>query len=375
LLLVPCAGRGVTTTDGWFWPNQFEAQANADIHRRTTGPEILQAFGNVPLHHFVCAYGTGGTINGVGQYLRQASPTTQLHVCEPDNAPLLYSQIPTTYPADGIPSSSFLAPHPAWRPHLFQGWTADFIPKLVAEAQAMNLIDSVRTVGGDEAMAMCRALAAQEGILSGPSGGGVVASAIKLAEECPPGTNILALVADTGERYLSTPLFEDIPADMTVEEKKWAASTPSQSPPAPGLPAVVPAAVDFVNNVNRDHPVVVWSLQYCEFCWTLTRFLDALAVPYHQINIDNFVYAQDNLGNQYRSALSAQTGCQTFPQLFINNAFVGGAVDACLMWKKGELQPLLDRAGLNRDCNYNGYQGDPFEFLPKWMTQNPHRAQ
>jgi cysteine synthase len=187
--------------------------------------------------------------------------------------------------------------------------------------------------------------------------------------------NILALVADTGERYLSTPLFEDIPADMTAAEKKWAASTPSQPPPAPGLPAVVPAAVDFVSHVNRDHPVVVWSLQYCEFCWTLTRFLDALAVPYHQINIDNFVYSQDNLGNQYRSALSAQTGCQTFPQLFINNAFVGGAVDACLLWKKGDLQPLLDRAGLNRDCNYNGYLGDPFEFLPKWMTQNPHRAQ
>jgi cysteine synthase len=187
-----------TTTDGWFWPNQFEARSNADIHRRTTGPEILQAFANVPLHHFVCAYGTGGTINGVGQYLRQASPTTQLHVCEPDNALLLYSQIPTTYPTDGIPSTSFLTPHPAWRPHLLQGWTADFIPKLVAEAQAMNLIDTVRTVGGDEAMAMCRALAATEGILSGPSGGGVVASAIRLAEECAPCTNILALVADTG---------------------------------------------------------------------------------------------------------------------------------------------------------------------------------
>jgi cysteine synthase len=326
----------------------------------------------VPLHHFLCAYGTGGTILGVGQYLRQASPTTQLHVCEPDNAPLLYSQVKTTYPFDGMPSTSFLEPHPSWRPHLFQGWATDFIPKLVAQAQELNLIDSVRHVGGDEAIQMCHELAAKEGILSGPSGGGIVACAVRLANESPPGTNILALIPDTGERYLSTPLFENIPADMTDEEKALAASTPSTPPPPPRLPSAVPEAIEFVSHMNRQHPVVVWSLQYCEFCWTLTRLLDALGVPYKQINIDAFEFAQENMGNNYRAALCEQTGCNTFPQLFVKNAFVGGAVDACRLWKKGEFQQLLDQAGLNKD-NFSGYKGDPFEFLPKWMTQNPHR--
>jgi cysteine synthase len=106
---------------GWFWPNQFENEANAWIHRQTTGPEILQAFqndGNKHLDHFVCAYGTGGTLLGVGSYLKEHSPSTKVHICEPDNAPMLYSQIPTVYPDDGNPSTSFDVAHPVWRPHL-----------------------------------------------------------------------------------------------------------------------------------------------------------------------------------------------------------------------------------------------------------------
>lgn len=105
---------------GYFWPNQFENQANAWIHQQTTGPEIVEAFAasGKPLDHFVCAYGTGGTVLGVGSYLRKESPTTKIHVCEPDNAPMLYSEIPTTYPGDGKPSTSFEVAHPVWRPHL-----------------------------------------------------------------------------------------------------------------------------------------------------------------------------------------------------------------------------------------------------------------
>jgi cysteine synthase A len=136
------------------------------------------------------------------------------------------------------------------------------------------------------------------------------------------------------------------------------------------LPEKTPEAVTFVKEQIGLHKVVVWSLEYCEFCWTLTRFLDRLGVPYKRIDIDSFEYAKDQMGNKYRAALVDETQCPTFPQFFVDGKFIGGAVDAALMWKKNELQPLLEAAGLNKD-NFNGYDGDPFEFLPKWMTANP----
>jgi len=362
---------------GYFWPNQFENQANAWIHRETTGPEIVNAFKEAgkTLDHFVCAYGTGGTVLGVGSYLKEHSPETKVHVCEPDNAPMLYSGIPTKYPEDGSPSSSFDVAHPVWRPHLFQGWAADFIPKLVDEATKTKAYDSVLHCSGGEAMETCRQLATKEGICSGTSGGGIVAAALKLAKDSPPGTTILALVPDTGERYLSTPLFENIPADMTDEEKELAASTPSNPPPAPGLPAVEKEATEWVKSQIEGHTVVCFMLEYCEFCWTLTGLLDALGVKYHRIDIDSFEFAKDNQGNKYRSALSETTGCKTFPQFFIDGKFIGGAVDACLMWKKDELQTVFKDAGIEGgNGNFNEYQGDAFEFLPKWMCQNPLRS-
>lgn len=224
-------------------------------------------------------------------------------------------------------------------------------------------------------METCHQLAVKEGICSGTSGGGVVAAALKLAKNSPDGTTILALVPDTGERYLSTPLFEDIPADMTEEEKELAASTPSNPPPAPGLPEVEPEATEWVHNQIKTHKVLCFMLEYCEFCWTLTGLLDALGVEYHRIDIDSFQYAKDNQGNKYRSALQETTGCKTFPQFFVNGKFIGGAVDACLMWKKDELQAVFRDAGIEGgNGNFNDYQGDAFEFLPKWMTQNPLRS-
>ncbi|OEU16886.1 cysteine synthase, partial [Fragilariopsis cylindrus CCMP1102] len=195
----------------WFWPNQFENEADA----------------GKTLDHFVCAYGTGGTVLGVGSYLKEHSPQTTVHVCEPDNAPMLYSGIPTIYPEDGTPSSSFDVAHPVWRPHLFQGWAADFIPKLLDEATKAKAYQNVLHSSGIEAMETCKELARKEGIFSGTSGGGVLAAALKLAKDSVDGTSILAIIPDTGERYLSTPLFGDIPADMTEEENEIAASTPS----------------------------------------------------------------------------------------------------------------------------------------------------
>ena len=285
---------------------------------------------------------------------------------------MLFSEIPTTYPAAGEgPSTQFEVAHPIWRPHLFQGWAADFIPKLVAKAKEENVFDELCHPDGQDGINTSRQLAVKEGVFTGTSGGGILSAALKIARDSPPGTNILAILPDTGERYLSTPLFDGIPADMTDEEKELAESTPSTPPPQIGLPDVSPEAVEFVNEQVKSHKVVVWSLEYCEFCWTLSRFLTKLGVPFERIDIDSFKFAKGQLGNKYRAALQEKTGVKTFPQFFVNGTFVGGAVDACMTWKKGELQPLLTNAGLADNNNFNGYDGDPFEFLPKWMTANP----
>eukprot|EP00557_Chaetoceros_sp_GSL56_P013778 CAMPEP_0176483166 /NCGR_PEP_ID=MMETSP0200_2-20121128/3776_1 /TAXON_ID=947934 /ORGANISM="Chaetoceros sp., Strain GSL56" /LENGTH=477 /DNA_ID=CAMNT_0017879555 /DNA_START=196 /DNA_END=1626 /DNA_ORIENTATION=- len=363
---------------GYFWPNQFENEANAWIHEQTTGPEILGAFqeASISIDHFVCSYGTGGTLLGVGRYLRKHSPKTKIHICEPSNAPMLYSEIPTQYPpseesgdenGNKYPSTSFESPHPVWRPHLLQGWATDFIPRLVSSATKEQLYDSVLHVGGHDAIETAKKLAMNEGILSGTSGGGTLSAALTLANGLPESKNIVVIIPDTGERYLSTPLFQNIPSDMTDEELQIAMSTPSTPPPPPGLPPVTKKATEWAKKQAESRKVVIFSLEYCEFCWTLTSFLDALGVPYHKIDIDSFIYAKENIGNQYRAALCEWTKCTTFPQFFVSAKFVGGAVDACMMWKKGELQKLFKKSNIkSADGKFNNYSGDPFEFLPKW---------
>lgn len=361
---------------GYFWPNQFENEANAWIHEQTTGPEIVKAFEGLgkPLDHIFMAYGTGGTALGLSRYLKEHSPSTKTHVCEPDNAPMIYSEIKTDYPEDGDPSTSFQVAHPIWRPHLLQGWATDFIPKLLSKGIDENIYDFIENVSGNDAIETSRELAKKEGIFSGTSGGGILSAALKASKDLPAGSSVLAIIPDTGERYLSTPLFADIPADMTEEEKALADSTPSTPPPSAGLPPVEAAATEWVKNQIDTNDVVVFSLEYCEFCWTLTRFLDQLGVKFTCIPIDSFAYAKGNMGNKYRSALQEMTDCKTFPQFFVKGEYLGGAVDACMMWKKDTLQPKLEAAGIKGgDGKFNDYKGDPFEFLPKWMTQNPLR--
>lgn len=360
--------RELAEKHGWFLPRQFENEANAWMHEQTTGPEIIDQFSDRPVDFFFTGTGTGGTLNGVGRVLRQKSPDTKIIVCEPDNAPMLYSGVPSDYKTDG----SFKYPHPMWRPHLLQGWTPDWIPKLVADAVDRKLIDDIVFVSGEAAMDASRALATQEGIFTGTSGGGTLASALEFARtKAPQGSRILVMLPDTGDRYLSTPLFENIPADMTEEEKAIEASTPGEAPPAVPLPDVTPEATKFVEKTNVESPLVVWSLQECEFCWTAFGLLDALGVPYTRVDIDAFKFAKGNMGNKYRAALSAGTGVNTFPQIFAGGAFIGGAVDACMLHKKGELRSVLEGAGA---APTKEYEGDPFEFLPKWMTANPLRS-
>jgi cysteine synthase A len=353
---------------GWFLPRQFDNEANAWIHATTTGPEILEALGSERLDHFVTGYGTGGTLNGVSRFLKERSPHTQVHACEPDNAPMLFSGVDTTYGKEGAPKT-FEEPHPVWRPHLLQGWAPDWVPKLVDEARGR--IDCIRHVGGDAAMRTSRELAQKEGLLTGTSGGGCVAVALELAKSQPAGATIVAMLPDTGERYLSTPLFDAIPADMTDEEKAIDATTPSTPPPGISLPPVSDASTAFVKETIGKTKIVIWSLEYCEFCWTIVKFFDTLGIEYKRIDIDSFELAKDNQGNKYRAALQAHTECVTFPQFFVDGTFHGGAADACLKWKKGELQNILQAAGV---VPKNDYRGDPFEFLPKWMTKNPMRS-
>ena len=209
---------------GWYLTGQFDNEANAWVHSQTTGPEILQAMGPAGIDHWFSAYGTGGTLKGVSRVLRQQSPATKVHACEPDNAPLLYSSIETEYPPVG--QGSFVSPHPVWRPHLLQGWAPDFIPRLVGDAVSAGYIDQVHHIGGDAAMEVTRRLAREEGIFSGTSGGATLACALEFAKtEAAQGSTILVMIPDTGERYLSTPLFADVPADMTEEEKEIQQST------------------------------------------------------------------------------------------------------------------------------------------------------
>jgi cysteine synthase A len=207
----------------WFMTRQFENEANADMHSRTTAQEILQDFEGDRLDYWVTGYGTGGTLKGVKRVLAKERPDTKIVVCEPDVAALLTSGKKQERHADGAPAAS----HPAFSPHPMQGWTPDFIPKLTGDAIDAGGIDQVVTINNDDAMFWARELAQKEGIFVGISAGGTFAGAIGICEQAEPGSAILCMLPDTGERYLTTPLFANIPAEMTSDELEVSRSTPN----------------------------------------------------------------------------------------------------------------------------------------------------
>ena len=231
LILTPAAMRAVgmvkmaedlAQRHGWFLARQFENEANPDFHSRTTAQEILRDFDGEPLDYWVTGYGTGGTLKGVGRVLRERRPETKIVVCEPADAPLLASGEPQARNPDGSPAQG----HPAWKPHPVQGWTPDFIPKITGEAVESHLIDQILPIAGPEAIRCSQALAKQEGIFVGISAGATLAGALTGAEQARPGATILAMLPDTGERYLSTGLFAEVPAEMTAEEEAIARTSP-----------------------------------------------------------------------------------------------------------------------------------------------------
>ena len=237
VILTPRAQKGfgmyrkaveLAEANGWFLAHQFETEANADIHEATTGREIVNDFAGQRLDYFVTGYGTGGTVTGVGRVLRKERPDVKIILSEPANAQLVASGTPQDRDADGSPSGS----HPAFEPHPIQGWTPDFIPKVLQESLDNKYVDELIPVTGADGTKWARELAAKEGIFTGVSGGSTFAVARQLAEKAEPGTVILCMLPDTGERYLSTPLFDEIAADMNDEEQAISLSTPGYQMPA-----------------------------------------------------------------------------------------------------------------------------------------------
>lgn len=225
----PAKGTGMVSkaqelskANGWFLTSQFENESNPDIHTRTTAREILNDFEGEKLDYWVTGFGTGGTLKGVARVLAKESPDTKIIVCEPEDAAMLSSGTAQERNADNTPAAS----HPAFKPHPMQGWSPDFIPKLTGDAVDTGVIDRILTIAGPDAMRCSQQLATQEGIFVGISSGATLAGALKICEEAPQGANVLCMLPDTGERYLSTPLFGNVPADMTEEEQDISRSTP-----------------------------------------------------------------------------------------------------------------------------------------------------
>ncbi len=231
LVLTPRAEKGfgmyqkakeLAEANGWFLARQFETDANALVHENTTGREILGDFEGKRLDYWITGYGTGGTISGVTRLLRKERPDTKVVLSEPANAQLLGSGVAQERDENNAPAAS----HSAFEPHPIQGWTPDFIPYVLQEAVDKGNYDELIPVPGPEGIAWSQKLAAQEGIITGISGGSTFAVAMQIAEKAEPGSVILCMLPDTGERYLSTPLFADIEEYMTEEEITLSKSTP-----------------------------------------------------------------------------------------------------------------------------------------------------
>jgi cysteine synthase A len=321
----------------------------------------------------------------VARRLKAADARIRVVAAEPDNAPVLSSGLAQPRDAEGWPSAS----HPLFRPHLMQGWSPDFVSRLSEQALAEQLVDEIVPVAGLDALRVARELATREGIFVGTSSGATLAAALTVARRAPPSSNIVCMLPDTGERYMSTPLFDGIEVDMNEAELALSRSTPGYrfdppatppavqpsveaaaptavASPAPAAPAVaLDAAADaFHARVVAEQPVVMFALEWCEFCWAVRKLFAKLGVAFHSVDIDSVAFQADDLGNEIRAVLKARTGAPTIPQIYIGGVHVGGCTDLFDAMRAGRMQQLLDAAGVQYEREL---RLDPYELLPKWL--------
>jgi cysteine synthase A len=380
VVLTPAADKGsgmlakaveLAETHGWFLTRQFENEANADIHTKTTAQEILADFEGERLDYWVTTFGTGGTLKGVARVLKKARPEIKIIAAEADNSRVLGSGI-----AQPAASGPVTTSHPSFRPHPIQGTGPDFIPKLTQDVLDSHWIDEILPVNGGDALRLSRELATREGIFAGISAGAAVAGALKIAARAPDGARILCMLPDTGERYLSTPLFDDVPVDMTEEEDAISRSTPLcrfdlPRPPAPASAAAA-APVDqeaarFVESALTDaeQPVVMFALEWCEFCWAVRKLFKSYGIPYRSVDLDSVAYQDNDWGGRIRNAVRARTGMQTIPQIFVGGDFIGGTSEIFDAARTGDLQQRLRDARV--DFNASAKVDLP-SLLPKWLA-------
>jgi cysteine synthase A len=255
-----------------------------------------------------------------------------------------------------------------------QGWAPDFISTLTEQAVNAGLVDEIVPVAGADALRLSRELAQKEGIFVGTSSGATLAAALDVARRAAPGSTIVCMLPDTGERYLSTPLFEAIGEEMTAAEWEVSRSTPLcrfDAPsvvPAPAVSAekiaVDPAAARFVSEVLAKEPVVMFALEWCEFCWSVRKLFKQLGIAYRSVDVDSVEFQKEDLGGRIRGVLADRTGAKTLPQVFVGGEHVGGATDTFDAWRNGKLQALLDKSGVSYD---RAATLDPYSLLPKWL--------
>ncbi|MEO1346747.1 MAG: pyridoxal-phosphate dependent enzyme [Pseudomonadota bacterium] len=376
VVLTPAAGRGtemfrvaehLAQKHGWFLCRQFENQANADVHVDTTAQEILEGFVDVGLDYWVTGFGTGGTLQGVARALKLARPQTKVVLVEPENSQILNSRVKQQRREDGAASRS----HPNARAHPIQGWSPDFIPKLAGDAADAKFIDLFHPIKGADALRVAQDMARREGIFCGISGGATVAAALELAQTVPDETKILAMVPDTGERYMSTPLFDHISADMDDEEQAFADDVPPRvshvTDTKPSVP-ITASARAFVEQAIHDPetPVVMFGFEWCEFCWSVRRLFNDAGVPFKSIEVDSTEYRADDWGGDVLRALFNHTGARTVPQVFVGGEFIGGATDVLLEARCKALEGRL--LNLPEPIQMTATR-DPLEYLPSWAKR------
>jgi cysteine synthase A len=378
VVLTPAAEKGMgmlrkaqelALAHGWFLARQFENEANADVHSRTTAVEILEDFPD-GLDYWVTGFGTGGTLKGVARVLKAQSPRTKVVVCEPDNSQTYASTIRLPWPADGVPKES----HPLFRTHPVQGWAPDFVPKLAEDAR--QFVDQIVPVSGGEALELSRTLAMREGILTGISGGATLAGALAVCAGAEAGSRVLCMLPDTGERYLSTPLFDNVPIEMTDEEVALSHSTPSarfdKAPEVPPSAERAAAPTDEARAFVRDaiesssQPVVLFALTWCEFTWAVRKLFKRCGIAYRAVDLDGVAYQNDNWGGKIRAALTEYSGVRTIPQIFVGGQLVGDANQTFSAFAEGRLQTLLKEHGVP----FEDTVGDKlYALMPGWSQR------